>query len=386
MKNDNQKIVRKLADAYYKKNRIKNRILICTIALAIFLIYSVFAVITGKLDTDYLLYARNGGEITSTSLENASKDQYENIKKLDYIKELGIKKYVGYAKVNQTDEGIVEYLDKTGFEKLIMPAYADIHGKYPEKANEIMLPVRWLKDCGIDNPKLGMEIVMQIQGKGLSAYENKEMILSGYYTDYVDPGINSPIAYVSREYLDEQKISIFPIDEVMLLQDNSFDDFSIEEQLYQDIEMVNAQQQFIGKNTLVRQSMEDLFGSYLVMACCMLIVMISALLLIYNVVNISIRREIRQYGLLKTIGCSLKQLKQVINLQTQKMIFWGVILGGILGVGSVGILLRGTLEKLFLKGRGEADIIRAFYWEYLVFAIVVVTLITVLASNFAVKK
>ena len=386
MKNDNQKIVRKLADAYYKKNRIKNRILICTIALAVFLIYSVFAVITGKMDTDYLLYARNGGEITSTCLENASKDQYENIKKLDYIKELGIKKYVGYAKVNQTDEGIVEYLDKTGFEKLIMPAYADIHGKYPEKSNEIMLPVRWLKEYGIDNPKLGMEIVMQIQGKGLSAYENKEMILSGYYTDYVDPGINAPIAYVSREYLDEQKISIFPIDEVMLLQDNSFDAFSIEEQLYQDIEMVNAQQQFIGKNTLVRQSMEDLFGSYLVMACCMLIVMISAFLLIYNVVNISIRREIRQYGLLKTIGCSLKQLKKVINLQTQKIIFWGVILGGILGVGSVGILLRGTLEKLFLKGKGEADIIRAFYWEYLVFAIVVVTLITVLASNFAVKK
>ena len=158
MKNDN--IVRKLADAYYKKNKTKNRILTCAIALAVFLIYSVFAIISGKMDTDYLLYARNGGEITSTYLENASKEQYESIKELDYIQELGIKKYVGYAKVNQTDEGIVEYLDKTGFEKLVMPAYTEIHGKYPEKVNEIMLPVRWLKEYGIDNPEIGMNITM----------------------------------------------------------------------------------------------------------------------------------------------------------------------------------------------------------------------------------
>ena len=167
------------------------------------------------MDTDYLLYARNGGEITSTYLENASKEQYESIKELDYIQELGTKKYVGYAKVNQTDEGIVEYLDKTGFEKLVMPAYTEIHGKYPEKVNEIMLPVRWLKEYGIDNPEIGMNITMQLREKETEGeYENKAMILSGYYTDYVDPGINAPIAYVSYEYLSEQKISIFPVDEI----------------------------------------------------------------------------------------------------------------------------------------------------------------------------
>ena len=268
-----------------------------------------------------------------------------------------------------------------------MPAYAEVHGKYPEKTNEIMLPVRWLKECGIDNPRIGMDITMQIQDEELGEeYENKEMILSGYYTDYVDPGINAPIAYVSREYLDEQKTSIFPVDEIMLLQDDSYDASSIEEQLYQDVEMVNDHQQFIGQNTLARQSMEDLFGSYLVMTCCILTVMISAFLLIYNVINISARREIRQYGLLKTMGCSLKQLKKVVSLQTEKMIFWGVIFGGILGMGSVGILLRGTLEKLFLRGKGEADIVRVVYWKYLVFAIAIVTFTTILATNLAVKK
>ena len=150
--------------------------------------------------------------------------------------------------------------------------------------------------------------------------------------------------------------------------------------------MVDVQQQFIGQNTLVRQSIEDLFGSYLVMVCCILIVIISAFLLIYNVVNISVRREIRQYGLLKTMGCSLKQLKKVVSLQTKTMIFRGIIIGGTLGVWLVGILLRGTLEKLFLKGKGEADIVSAVYWGYLILAIGIVSLTTIFATNLAVKK
>lgn len=387
MKNDRYNVVYKLADAYYKKSKAKNRILTCAIAMSIFLIYSVFAIISGKMDADYLLYARNGGEITSTYLENASKKQYESIKGLAYIQELGIKKYIGYAKVNKTDDGIVEYLDKTGFEKLVMPAYGEIHGKYPEKVNEIMLPIRWLKEYGIDNPKIGMGITMQIQNKETGdEYENKAMILSGYYTDYVDPGINAPIAYVSYEYLNEQKMDIFPVDEIMLLQSNLYDAFSIEEQLYQDVEMLDEQQQFIGQNTLARQSVQDLFGSYLVMVCCILVIMISAFLLIYNVVNISIRKEIRQYGLLKTLGCSLKQLKKIVRLQTKKMLLRGVIIGGILGLGLVGIFLRGTLEKLFLKGKGAADSVTAFYWGYLLLAIGIVSLTTIFATNLAVKK
>lgn len=387
MKGDHGKIVRKLADAYDKKNKTKNRILTRTIALAVFLIYSVFAIISGKMDTDYLLYARNGGEITSTYLENASKEQYEKMKKLDYIQELGIKKYVGYAKADQTEEGIVEYLDQAGFEKLVMPAYTEIHGKYPEKADEIMLPIRWLKEYGIDDPEIGMTITMQLRDKETEGeYEKKAMILSGYYTDYVDPGINAPIAYVSSEYLNEQNIPVFPADEIMLLQNNFYDAASVEERLYQDVEMVNDQQQFIGQNTLARQSMEDLFGSYLVMVCCILIILISAFLLIYNVVNISVRREIRQYGLLKTIGCSLKQLKKVIRLQTEKMIFRGGMIGGILGAAFVGILLRGTLEKLFLNGKGEADLVPAVYWGYLFLAVGIVSFTTVFAANLAVKK
>ena len=68
------------------------------------------------------------------------------------------------------------------------------------------------------------------------------------------------------------------------------------------------------------------------------------------------------------------------------MLFKGVVIGGILGVGVVGILIRGTLERLFFKGKGDADSISIFYWGYLLLAIGIVSLTTFFATNLAVKK
>ena len=42
------------------------------------------------------------------------------------------------------------------------PAYTGIHGTYPEKQQEIMLPVKILKKLGINNPKRGMKIALDV--------------------------------------------------------------------------------------------------------------------------------------------------------------------------------------------------------------------------------
>ena len=45
---------------------------------------------------------------------------------------------------------------------MMKPAYTGIHGTYPEKQQEIMLPVKTLKKLGIDNPKRGMKIALDV--------------------------------------------------------------------------------------------------------------------------------------------------------------------------------------------------------------------------------
>ena len=91
------------------------------------------------------------------------------------------------------------------------------------------------------------------------------------------------------------------------------------------------------------------------MACCGIIVISSAFLLIFNVINIAARKEIRQYGLLKTIGCTAKQLKAVMLRQHIKVVLAGSVIGGAAGLGLVGVLLPGTLQSLFYKEEGTGE-------------------------------
>lgn len=61
MKNNNQKILRLLAKREYQENKRRNRILIGTVAFAVWMIFCVFSLAIGKIQADYLLMVRNGG-------------------------------------------------------------------------------------------------------------------------------------------------------------------------------------------------------------------------------------------------------------------------------------------------------------------------------------
>ena len=140
MKNNNQKILRLLAKREYQENKRRNRILIGTVAFAVWMIFCVFSLAIGKIQADYLLMVRNGGTKASTTLEDPSEEQYRKIQELAYIRSAGME--TDFA---ATDAFLCTVLDKKAWENMQKPAYTDIHGEYPTKENEIMLPMRALK-------------------------------------------------------------------------------------------------------------------------------------------------------------------------------------------------------------------------------------------------
>lgn len=90
MKNNNQKILRLLAKREYQENKRRNRILIGTVAFAVWMIFCVFSLAIGKIQADYLLMVRNGGTKASTTLEDPSEEQYRKIQELAYIRSAGM--------------------------------------------------------------------------------------------------------------------------------------------------------------------------------------------------------------------------------------------------------------------------------------------------------
>lgn len=380
MRNNNQEIAALLARESYNSNKSRNRILTAAVALTVMMLFGVFSLAVGKLETDILLYMRNSGTAASTTLERGSKEQQEEIEALPYIKAVGNSVYIG-----NTEEYSCEVLDETGWETMTAPAYSDIHGKYPQKTEEIMLPVRALEEIGIQEPKLGMEIPAGItltKGEKLE----KTFILSGYYTDYRDPAIYRPAGYFSQEFLQGLPIDIAENTTLLIQQKDNIDDEAIEDMLYQDVEMRDDSQQFFGGISVYRQSVYDLAGGFDTAVLMAGLILFGAAMLLYNVMYISLSRDIRQYGLLKTMGTTKKQLRSIVLRQTGRILAGGCVLGGAAGILITITVIPRLLSGMYLQGRGEASAMIAFRPWILVLSIVFGGLVTLLSSFWAMNR
>ena len=85
----------------------------------------------------------------------------------------------------ETEETVcsIRWADADAWEKLLRPAYTEVHGNYPEQAQEIMLSGRALKTLGITDPEEGMEISLRVY-YGLFQSSEETFRLSGWFTDH----------------------------------------------------------------------------------------------------------------------------------------------------------------------------------------------------------
>lgn len=314
MKNNNQKILRLLAKREYQENKRRNRILIGTVAFAVWMIFCVFSLAIGKIQADHLLMVRNGGTKASTTLEDPSEEQYRKIQELAYIRSAGME--TDFA---ATDAFLCTVLDKTAWENMQKPAYTDIHGEYPTKENEIMLPMRALKLLGVSKPKLRMVIPVTMTDSEGEEHSG-DFRLSGYYTEYVDPSMGKAYGYFSKTYLDQLDLS--KVSRTLLIeQSGSVDGQTVEDRLYQDIPMRDDSQQFFGGTGLDLEAVTEMVGGYDIAAVMAVVILFAAWLLIYNVLHISYGKDIRRFGLLKTLGTTGRQIRSIAYRQIFKIAF-----------------------------------------------------------------
>lgn len=384
IRNNNQAIEKKLAKVYYKKNWQRNRILVLAIAMSIFLLYAVFSIADGKLRSDYLIDVRGMGTVAAVSLENGSANQYKQMKELSYLADVGIKKTVMSGKYQNAWSGNVVYIDNIVYEKMLKPAVTDIYGSYPTKENEIMFPVRCFEQFGMGEPELGAQIVLELELSN-GEIEPYCFVISGYYTDYVDAAINIPEVFVSKAFMEARQISMFPADKIMATQKSLEESESMVMQLYWDITMEYDSQQVFCENPMVMQSVEGVFGSISIMVGCGIIVILCAFMLIYNVVSISMTKDIQEYGLLKVLGTTNVQLKRIAYRQNTRNIVSGSIIGGMTSVVMVKVVLNSILQDLFMQGLGKSDV-NGFYPEYLIFIILLISFVAFVATGLALRR
>lgn len=369
--NRNKEVIKRVEKVMMKANRTRNIFAIVAVAPTTFMITTVFSLGINYKENMELTSVRTSGTNANVSLAMPTKSQEKGIRDLDYVKTVGTQYMIGsVAGKNEADRDLaiaMQYYDNTEWEKHYKEAISNINGSYPKKENEIMLSEDALSQLGIEKPKLDMEIPLSYVSK--DGEQKDTFTLSGWFRSYTGTGM----AFLSESYCQEHGYTLQNSGVLSISLDNPKDNFYD----IQDDITLNENQTFQGS---VSTSSSN--GSVYAMIILLVFFIIdSGYLLIYNVLYISISRDTRFYGLIKTLGTTEKQIKTLVKRQAVTFacigIPIGVILAGALSFGIVPIIL----ENAFDSGKSIIDAEMFFHPSIFILSIIFSALTVWISCN-----
>lgn len=324
LQNNNREIVRKIAFRSMKQNRIRNGIVILAVILTTFMFTTIFTIGASLAEGMVVMLTRQQGTRSSIYLDHPMAAQVQQIEENRYLYAAGVQIQAGtaYTSGEENTAILLSYYDTTEFEKNYTPAVSDVQGSYPTQAGEVMLSRNALETMHITSPKIGMEISLLTDG------ETKLFTLSGWFTDYTNSQDGFQ-GFVSKAYADQlgltaEKDGRLSISAKIGLQEKLSDSLDAEVQL-QDGQDFDYTSDMLNETVSNRVLIAGLFGTI------GLIIVFSGYLLIYNVMYISITKDIRFYGMLKTVGTTPKQIRKMVRLQAFSLSVVGIPVGMLLG-------------------------------------------------------
>ena len=384
LRNNNRAILKKLAKVSYRGSKSRNRLMIGAICLVVMLIFSSFSMIAGRYDAEYLMSARSSGSVISTYIENPSSEQIKEISGLSYIKEAELEWNFGVLLQDGYTIASCSAMDEAAYKEMYAPAFTDIEGNFPKGEDEVMLSRETLRILGIDNPRIGQKVPVSMEVESGDS-QNRKLTLSGVYTGYKSEGPQSAFFSVdvleSFPSLDRDLCSL-----LLIKQSDPMSGEYVEEKLYEDVKTLDEAQQYLGGEGVNYYVMYNIAGSYQVGAVCLALILLCAWLLISNVMSVSLNKDIRYYGLLKTLGTTRRQIRKIILKQTGKIALVGSLSGAVLGTGTVLLLLPKLLENMYLGNYGEASAMMSFHPAFLILAVLFSLLVTIASTLEALRR
>ena len=367
LKNNNQPVIKRIAKTNLKSNFRRSITMILAVLLSSFLLFSVFTVGLTYLKMNKLQNIRLNGADFDAVLYGVTEEQKTILDNDENVKQFGILTVAGAVRETETDKtpgvGLL-YADAVLWDNMMSPTRTFLQGKYPTNENEIMVTEEALKKCGFENKKTGDEITFVYEIK--EKRQEKTFQISGIWGGF---GIVDNF-FVSKAFCEQEGI-----EELY----NSRCDISFEKRWMSEEE----QQAFIDKMELGKS--QRLFYVYEFgnaaeifwgIAGIVVVTCLSAYLLIYNIMYLSVAGNIRYYGLLQTIGMTGKQIRSLIK----KQMIWiggiGTSLGLFLGFFVSFSLIPVAIESLGMKQEQTGQVQVVFHPA--------VFLLTILLTGFSV--
>lgn len=369
---------------HYKSKNILIGIAIILTTLLLFVIPSIgkdmvevnFAVINKIYPTWHALY-RNVDESTVMKLA-AHHD----------VKTYGLRSDAGYMNLEDATVSMM-YMDRTGMELYKVKLK---EGQLPQKENEIVVSKGILEALG-QNGKIGDTITVPYQilkDDGLDYTKEKDFRICGFLADNESSKEQKQYTSLVSEAFLKAEIPVEQVKYRFLLQvngqkGNTTADYTetiqnIARQFGISEDDMNINKEYLAANYVDPATIPVIVG-------IMLIVVLAGIITIYSVYYVSMNQRVREFGKLKAIGATKRQLRQIVLREGMGVALFAIPIGLLIGTVAVKVVLLQFVEhakdsnvliteayKVVAKGE-----VQLYYWWIYLLAIAV-TLCTVYLS------
>lgn len=333
--NNNTEVIKRLSKRYFKKNRVRNLAAILAIMLTAFLFTSITSLVFSMSSSIQLSMQMQKGSKADGDIRYLTEEQYQELQESDFIKEAGCRRFVGFASNASGHMVEINYADPVQQE---LTFCTPTHGKEPKEANEIATTDQALEALGV-KAKVGERVLVEFTLRG-KPYQY-EMVVSGWWEAANDTGSqmivseqflkDNPDLFINTYAKDREIAGTYMADVVLK------DKRHIQKQLQEFALSVGGEPEQMNADNYIACSQNQVGNAMLQPGMMMsaivfvLLFVVSGYLLIYNIFDISVMQDVRQYGLLRTIGMSTRQIKKIVNRQAIWLTLIGLPLGLIFG-------------------------------------------------------
>lgn len=322
--NNNKAILNKLVKNRMKTNKKEYRILFFTIILSAFMLFCVFTMGITYLDSSRLQNTRlNGAAYDIATMNGFTPEQRNALQQNPDIQSVGIESYAGFIKSTEFQPAVeigLLWCDEVFWDEQMSPARTKTEGHYPQSKKELMVTKNVLKACGNENLSVGDSFVLTYENN--TGVHTDEFVISGIWDGYGD----TSVGFVSKAFYNETGYDL-KNDGILHIKLNHNYVFpttiqSIEKSL--DF----SDRQIFAPTIYIENSFKFLLG----ICGLALVICLSAYLLIYNILYLSVSGKIRYYGLLRSLGMTKRQLVHLIAKEMLLVGMAGVLIGILSGI------------------------------------------------------
>lgn len=338
------KIFTKVAVSNNRENKTRSLLIMIAIALTTMLITAIgtfgYGGLKGNIENAENLYGNYIG-----AFANVGNDQLHEMEKRGEFDEIGLMASVGEPDTKGHSQLV--WADEKAL--LMTNAYYLLRdGSLPEKGNEIAASKVFFEQLGYNDIKIGDKVTVPARRNGTEAFQNDEFVVSGIMKDGIgNENQQSSTVFVSKRYHDSKVVSG---------QERYTAYFTFNENVkgnYEEIDAIieeiaakcNVDERSVTKNrNLIVTKYSPTFEVLIPCILICLIVIIFAAVVIYNIFQIGIARKIQEYGKIKAIGATKKQMKKIIITEGMLLSVIAIPIGLLVGYFATSFLFNSAME------------------------------------------